>query len=50
MVNGDAMRAFGEFALLQSHYKLKLASVAGGALKIKDEMKFSFNVLARRKE
>ena len=50
MVNGDSVRAFGEFALLQSHYKLKLASVAGATLKVKDEMKFSFDVLARRKE
>ncbi len=50
VVSGDSMRAFGDFSLLQSDYKLKLASVAGGALKVKDEVKFSFNVLARRKE
>jgi polyisoprenoid-binding protein YceI len=49
-VSGDSMRAFGDFSLLQSDYKLKLASVAGGALKVKDEVKFSFNVVARRKE
>jgi polyisoprenoid-binding protein YceI len=46
----DSLRAFGNFSLLQTDYGLKLASVAGGALKVKDELKFSFNVLARKKE
>lgn len=46
----DFLRAFGTFTLLQTDYDLKLASVAGGALKVKDELKFSFNILARKKE
>jgi polyisoprenoid-binding protein YceI len=46
----DSLRAFGTFSLLQTDYDLKLASVAGGALKVKDELKFSFNILARKKE
>jgi hypothetical protein len=45
----DSLRAFGTFTLLQTDYDLKLASVAGGALKVKDEVKFSFNILARKK-
>jgi len=49
-LNGDSIRAFGNFSLLQTDYDLKLASVAGGALKVKDELKFSFNILARKKE
>jgi polyisoprenoid-binding protein YceI len=49
-VTGDSLRAFGAFSLLQTDYDLKLASVAGGALKVKDELKFSFNIVARRKE
>ena len=49
-LNGDSLRAFGNFSLLQTDYDLKLASVAGGALKVKDELKFSFNILARKKE
>jgi polyisoprenoid-binding protein YceI len=49
-VNGDALRAFGSFSLLQTDYDLKLASVAGGVLKVKDELKFSFNIVARRHE
>jgi len=50
MLNGDSLRAFGNFSLLQSDYDLKLASVAGGALKVKDELKFSFNIVAQKKE
>jgi polyisoprenoid-binding protein YceI len=46
----DVLRAFGSFTILQTDYELKLASVAGGALKVKDELKFSFNMLARKKE
>jgi len=41
-VTEDSLRAFGKFSLLQTDYDLKLASVAGGALKVKDELKFSF--------
>jgi polyisoprenoid-binding protein YceI len=48
-LSGDSLRAFGTFSLLQTDYDLKLASVAGGALKVKDELKFSFNILARKK-
>ena len=48
-VAGDTVRAFGNFSILQTDYGLKLASVAGGALKVKDELKFSFNILARKK-
>lgn len=49
-ITGDSLRAFGDFSLRQTDYDLKLASVAGGALKVKDELKFSFNILARKKE
>lgn len=45
----DSLRAFGSFTLMQTDYDLKLVSVAGGALKVKDELKFSFNILARKK-
>jgi polyisoprenoid-binding protein YceI len=49
-VTEDSLRAFGNFMLLQTDYDLKLASAAGGGLKVKDELKFSFNILARKKE
>ena len=48
-VSADSLRAFGTFSLQQTDYDLKLASVAGGALKVKDELKFTFNILARKK-
>jgi len=46
----DSLRAFGNFSILQSDYDLKPVKVAGGALKVKDELKFSFNILARKKD
>ena len=48
-VTGDILRAFGEFSVRQTDYRIKLASVAGGALKLKDELKFTFDIVARRK-
>ena len=45
---GDMLRASGDFILLQSDYQIKPVSVAGGALKLKDELKFSFELVARK--
>jgi polyisoprenoid-binding protein YceI len=47
---GSMLRAFGDFTLDQTDYGIKLVSVAGGALKLKDELKFSFEIVARRQE
>jgi polyisoprenoid-binding protein YceI len=47
---GSMLRASGDFTLNQSDYAIKLVSVAGGALKLKDELKFSFEIVARRQE
>ncbi len=47
---GSMLRASGEFTLSQSAYNLRPVSVAGGALKIKDELKFSFEIVARKQE
>lgn len=49
-VFGDMLRASGDFTLDQSDYRIKPISVAGGALKVKDELKFSFELVARKKE
>jgi polyisoprenoid-binding protein YceI len=49
-VTGDMLRAYGEFSLLQSNYGIPLVSVAGGALKLKDELKFAFDMVARKQE
>lgn len=45
---GSMLRASGDFTLSQSAYSIKPVSVAGGALKIKDELKFSFEIVARK--
>ena len=46
----EMLRASGEFTLNQSDYGIKLISFAGGALKVKDELKFSFEIVARKTE
>ncbi|MGI8958186.1 MAG: YceI family protein [Bryobacteraceae bacterium] len=45
---GNTLRAHGEFSLLQTAYRINLISVAGGTLKLKDELKCSFDILARK--
>jgi polyisoprenoid-binding protein YceI len=47
---GSMLRVSGDFSLDQTDYNIKLVSVAGGALKLKDELKFSFEMVARRAE
>jgi polyisoprenoid-binding protein YceI len=42
------LRAYGDFSLKQSDYGIRPVSVAGGALKLNDELKFSFDIVARR--
>ncbi|MFZ0594562.1 MAG: hypothetical protein WAM39_29165 [Bryobacteraceae bacterium] len=43
----DQLKAYGDFSLLQTDYGIRLVSFAGGALKVKDELKFTFDLLAR---
>lgn len=48
--SGEMLRISGDFALRQSDFQIKPISVAGGALKLKDELKFTFELIARRQE
>jgi polyisoprenoid-binding protein YceI len=48
-LTGDMLRAHGEFSVLQSAYGIQPVSVAGGALKVKDELKCSFDIVGRKK-
>ena len=50
VVTGDMLRAFGEFTIRQSDYNIKPVSAIGGGLKVKDEVKFSFDLVARKQE
>ncbi|MGA9770220.1 MAG: YceI family protein [Blastocatellia bacterium] len=43
-----SLRAQGQFAVRQSNYGIKPVSVAGGTIKVKDELKFSFDIVANR--
>jgi polyisoprenoid-binding protein YceI len=47
---GASLRASSRFSLNQSDYNIKPVSVAGGALKLKDELRFAFDVLAQNQE
>jgi polyisoprenoid-binding protein YceI len=44
---GDrVLRAKGAFALKQASFNIKPVSVAGGTIKVKDELKFTFDIVA----
>ena len=47
-LSGETLRAKGDFTLKQTDFGIKLVSVAGGTLKVKNELKFSFNLVATR--
>ena len=47
-VSGDTLRASGKFSILQSDYTINPVSVVGGAIRVKDELKFSFDIIAKR--
>jgi polyisoprenoid-binding protein YceI len=47
---GTTLRASAHFTLNQSDYQIKPVSVAAGALKLKDELRFAFDVLAQSQE
>jgi polyisoprenoid-binding protein YceI len=47
-LSGDMLRSFGEFRLRQSEYSIRPVSAVGGGLKVKDELQFSFDIVARR--
>jgi polyisoprenoid-binding protein YceI len=47
---GTMLRISGDFSLRQSDYAIKPVSFAGGALRLKDELKFAFELVARMQE
>ncbi len=46
--SGDLLRASGEFSMRQSDYEIRPVSAVGGTIKLKDELKLSFDIFARR--
>lgn len=47
-LDGDTLRAAGEFSVRQSDYDIKPVSAAGGTVKLKDELKVSFDITGRK--
>ncbi len=50
LANEKMLRASGEFSLRQSEFGIKPVTALGGALKVKDEVHISFDIVARRGE
>lgn len=50
VVTGDLLRGFGEFSILQTDYNIRLVTALAGGLKLKDELKFLFDIAARKQE
>jgi polyisoprenoid-binding protein YceI len=47
-VNGESLRAKGEFSLKQTDFGIKPFSAVGGTIKLKNELKFSFDIVAAK--
>jgi len=47
-LSGPTLTAFGDFSVNQTDYGIRLVSALGGALKVKDEVKCSFNIVAQK--
>lgn len=50
VVGGATLRAAGDFSIRQSDYEIQPVTAAGGTIKLKDEMKLSFDITARKQE
>ena len=50
VVMGDVLRASGEFVLRQTHYGIRLVSIGGKMLHVKDELRCAFDVVTRQRE
>ena len=44
----ETLRAYGNFSVSQTAFGIRLVSVAGGAMKVKDELKCVFDIVARK--
>jgi len=50
VINGNSLRASGEFSIKQSEYQIAPVSAAAGAIRLKDEVKCTFDIVARKQE
>ena len=49
-MGSNRLKASGDFTIRQSDYDIKLVSASGGTIKVKDDLKFLFEIVARRQE
>jgi polyisoprenoid-binding protein YceI len=47
-LTGDTLRAVGDFTLSQKEYEIRPVSAVGGTIKLKDELKLTFDMNARK--
>jgi polyisoprenoid-binding protein YceI len=47
-LKNDILRATGDFTALQSDYEIRPVSAVGGTIRLKDELKLSFTISARK--
>jgi polyisoprenoid-binding protein YceI len=47
-LSGDSLRASGELTLRQSAYGIEPVTAVGGTIRLKDELKFTFDISARK--
>lgn len=46
--NGDSFRASGEFSINRSDYGVKTHSIKGGLIRVRDKVRFTFDILANK--
>jgi polyisoprenoid-binding protein YceI len=46
---GDSLRASGEFSISQRAYSIKEVNAVGGTIRLKDELKGAFEIMARKR-
>jgi len=48
VIGDDTLRGYGSFPVKQSKYDIAIASIAGGTLKMRDELKIAFFIIAKK--
>jgi polyisoprenoid-binding protein YceI len=48
VISDDTLRGYGNFFVKQSEYGITTASIAGGTLKMRDELKIAFFIVAKK--
>jgi len=50
VVNGESLRASGEFSVRQSDYEIQPVTAVAGTIKLKDELKCTFDLIAKKQQ